>query len=278
MIATIVCKAVTHSQEDKPVILSGRPFVEAICKELSTECEFYYKDGDVVHTNEEQDTTQYVPVATLSGASRSVLLAERTCLNVLARCSGIARQANWIRTQLTRLGWFGDVVGTRKTTPGFRLAEKYSLLVGGAGTHRYDLNSLVMLKNNHIDVLLKQPDMENTNAENCLQKAIDRARKVAGFQTKIEVESRDETEALLLANLKGVDILMLDNFSAEEAGLLAARLKSGHPNLLIEASGGISPQNVSFYAHPAIDIISMSCLVQDCPTVDFSMVITTELK
>lgn len=276
MVATVVCKTVTEPEEDKPVILAGSPFVEAICKELSVKCEFHYKDGEVVNTYHEHDTERRLrclPVATLSGASRSVLLAERTCLNVLARCSGIARQANWVRTQLNRLGWQGHIVGTRKTTPGFRLAEKYSLLVGGAGTHRYDLSSLVMLKNNHLDVLLNQPSIKNlsTSIDDRLQAVINQARKVAGFQTKIEIESRNEGEALCLAKLKGFDILMLDNFAANEACVLASRIKSEHPHLLIEASGGISPENVSSFAHPAIDIISMSCLVQGCPIVDFSM-------
>jgi len=81
---------------------------------------------------------------------RHILLGERVALNCLTRASGVATVARRLRQQADDQGWHGEVAGTRKTTPGFRLVEKYSLLVGGISTHRYDLSSMVMLKDNHI--------------------------------------------------------------------------------------------------------------------------------
>ena len=78
------------------------------------------------------------------------MLGERVALNCLTRASGVATVARRLRQQADDRGWHGEVAGTRKTTPGFRLVEKYSLLVGGMSTHRHDLSSMVMLKDNHI--------------------------------------------------------------------------------------------------------------------------------
>lgn len=97
-----------------------------------------------------------IAVAIVIGPARFVLIAERTILNVLSRCSGIATRCYYIRDKLDKIGWHGELVGTRKTTPGFRMVEKYGLLVGQAGTHRYDLSSMVMFKDNHWKILSNQ--------------------------------------------------------------------------------------------------------------------------
>ena len=97
-------------------------------------------------------------------------------------------------------GWAGHVAGTRKTTPGFRIVEKYALLVGGAATHRLDLSQMVMLKDNHVW------------QAGSITKAVQTAKSAAGFSAKIEVEARDLEEALEAAKA-GADIVMLDNFT-----------------------------------------------------------------
>jgi nicotinate-nucleotide pyrophosphorylase (carboxylating) len=125
-----------------------------------------------------------VLVATVEGPAYLLLQGERTALNLLARCSGIATLARRLQTLKQNVGWNGLVAGTRKTTPGFRLVEKYGMLVGGADTHRMDLSSMVMLKDNHVwscgSVAL----------------AVERARVVAGFSLKIEVECRSAVNML----------------------------------------------------------------------------------
>lgn len=129
-------------------ILAGVPFVEAVCEELGLKKpNWNYQEGAYLLN---ASPTNRITVGTLVGSAKRVLLAERIILNVLARCSGVATESHRIRSALAWNGWSGQVVGTRKTTPGFRMVEKYGLIVGGAGTHRYDMSSLVMLKDNHI--------------------------------------------------------------------------------------------------------------------------------
>ncbi|MEQ2213637.1 hypothetical protein XENOCAPTIV_018268 [Xenoophorus captivus] len=84
------------------------------------------------------------------GPARCLLLGERPALNCLSRASGIATRCSQLNLMATSAGWHGEVAGTRKTTPGFRLVEKYSMLVGGTSMHRQDLSGMVMLKDNHI--------------------------------------------------------------------------------------------------------------------------------
>lgn len=148
--------------------------------------------------------------------------------------------------------------GTRKTTPGFRLVEKYSLLVGGVSTHRQDLSQMVMLKDNHIW------------STGSITSAVQRARSAAGFSMKIEVEVQSIGEALE-ACAAGADIVMLDNFTPENAGLAAQQVKEHHPNILIEVSGGISEESVGSYLSPYVDILSMGSLTHGYFCVDFSL-------
>ena len=123
-------------------VLAGGPFVDAIFKELACEVEWFHEEG--VHLE------PICRVARISGSARNLLLGERVALNCLARTSGIATTARQLYDTAQANRWHGEVAGTRKTTPGFRMAEKYALLVGGISTHRYDLSSMVMLKDNHI--------------------------------------------------------------------------------------------------------------------------------
>lgn len=122
------------------------------------------------------------------------------------------------------VGWNGVVAGTRKTTPGFRQIEKYSLIVGGCAPHRYDLSQMVMLKDNHI---------WKTGS---ITKAVQLAREAAGFAMKIEVECQNQAEALE-AGESGADIVMLDNFSSNGLQEIVNTIKGRYPNLLIEISG-----------------------------------------
>ena len=123
-------------------ILAGKPFFDAIFKEL--DCKVIWN---------ENEGTYHEPVkqiATVQGKVRQILLGERVALNIISRASGIATFAQRLRKKAESVGWKGEIAGTRKTTPGFRLVEKYALLAGGISTHRYDLSSMIMLKDNHI--------------------------------------------------------------------------------------------------------------------------------
>lgn len=125
-----------------PGVVAGVPFVDAIFQELGCIVEWYIKEGEFLHP--------ITTVAKVTGKVRHLLLGERIALNCMTRASGIATQARRLRGIAEDAGWKGNVAGTRKTTPGFRMVEKYALLVGGINTHRYDLSAMVMLKDNHI--------------------------------------------------------------------------------------------------------------------------------
>lgn len=139
-------------------------------------------------------------MAIIKGPAYKILQAERVVLNLLARCSGIATLGYRLLQIQRRVRWQGYVAGTRKTTPGFRLVEKYGMLVGGVDTHRMDLSSMVMLKDNHI--------------WSCgsIGEAVKSARSIAGFSLKIEVECRNEvivTSILLIVDLGFMTFIFL---------------------------------------------------------------------
>lgn len=125
-----------------PGVLAGRPFFDAIFAQVNCQVSWFLPEG-----------SKLVPVAKVAevrGPAHGLLLGERVALNTLARCSGVASSAAAAVEAAKGTGWAGRVAGTRKTTPGFRLVEKYGLLVGGAASHRYNLGGLVMVKDNHV--------------------------------------------------------------------------------------------------------------------------------
>ncbi len=211
-------------------------------------------------------------IGTVQGKCCDILRAERTVLNILSRASGVATQARKVSKIARTLGWNGVVAGTRKTTPGLRQIEKYALIVGGCAPHRYDLSQMVMLKDNHIW------------ATGSITNAVQKAKEVAGFAMKIEVECQNEGEAIEACE-SGVDVIMLDNFSSASLPEIVARLKERFPRVLIEASGvsskspiqlrdiskGINDANMPNYMISGIDIISRGSLTHGYPCLDISM-------
>ncbi|KAM9258641.1 nicotinate-nucleotide pyrophosphorylase [carboxylating] [Morus bassanus] len=124
-------------------VLAGAPFAEAAWGETGCRVTWRVTDGSPLPPGR-------TVVAEVEGPAAGLLLAERVALNCLGRCSGVATAAARAVTVARGAGWAGTVAGTRKTTPGFRLAEKYALAVGGADPHRYGLGGLLMLKDNHL--------------------------------------------------------------------------------------------------------------------------------
>lgn len=246
--AWLLCKT-PHS------LLAGSPFFAAVFTELGCTVDWIYQEGaEIACTGQDAVTL----TAVVRGPARCLLLGERPALNCLARASGIATRCSKLQAKATRAGWHGEVAGTRKTTPGFRLVEKYAMLVGGVSMHRQDLSGMVMLKDNHVW------------ASGSITEAVKAARSVCGFSSKIEVEccSADEGREAAAA---GADIVMLDNLRPQELHDAARALKVEFPSLLIEASGGVTPENVAAYFSPHVDIISLGCITQGCPVVDFSL-------
>ncbi|KAM9769432.1 nicotinate-nucleotide pyrophosphorylase [carboxylating]-like [Menidia menidia] len=233
-------------------VLAGAPFFTAVFTEVGCSVEWIYQEGDQIGPG------AVTLVAVVRGPGRGLLLGERPALNCLARASGIATRCCGLRAAARANGWQGEVAGTRKTTPGFRLVEKYAMLVGGVSTHRMDLSGMVMIKDNHVW------------ASGSITEAVAAARSVCGFSSRVEVECRSVEEGLEAA-AAGADIVMLDNFHPQELQAAARTLKVQFPGVLIEASGGVTPENLAGFCGPHVDVISLGCITQGCPVADFSL-------
>jgi len=235
-------------------VLAGVPFFTEVFNTLGCTVEWKIKEGTFIQT----EKGKRVETAIVKGEARKILVGERTALNILARASGIATQARYLRQLADKANFKGVIAGTRKTTPGFRVVEKYALLVGGCDTHRHDLSSMIMLKDNHI--------------WSCgsITNAVKKAKSVGGFSLKIEVECGTLLEAKEAIEA-GADIVMLDNLQPKELKKMAHTLKVAHPNVIVEASGGVTRENIEGYFSEWIDVISMGSLTQGVPHVDFSL-------
>ncbi|KAL6851172.1 nicotinate-nucleotide diphosphorylase (carboxylating) [Amphichorda felina] len=258
-------------------VIAGRPFFDEVFTQCGCTVEWHADEGSAVDTAAEGGKMR---VATVKGPVRGILLGERVALNTLARCSGIASASRDMVTRLRAAGWAGTLAGTRKTTPGFRLVEKYGMLVGGADAHRMDLSAMVMLKDNHVW------------SRGSITDAVRAAKAVAGFSVKVEVEVQSEEEADEAISA-GADVVMLDNFTGDGVKVAARSLKerwSGKKQFLLEVSGGLRSDNIepyvchgkskspSFMSVPGssnnkvdVDIISTSSIHQGVPHVDFSL-------
>lgn len=206
------------------------------------------KDGDRVAAG--------TRVATFSGRASSILAAERTALNFVQRLSGIATLARAF------VDAAGDsnlrIADTRKTTPGFRLLEKYAVRMGGASNHRYDLGSGVLIKDNHVAVA------------GGVKVAIERTRGRVphGLKIEVEVDSLDQLDEALDA---GADIILLDNFALPDIERAVARARTKTPRPLLEVSGGVTLAKIPALAKTGVDIVSVGALTHSAAAVDLAL-------
>ena len=196
-------------------------------------------------------------VAEVSGSIASILKAERVALNFLQRLSGIASETN--RYIEAVKGLPVRIMDTRKTTPGLRSLEKYAVRIGGGENHRMNLGDGILIKDNHI-VALRSQGLS-------IQQVIAKARQNAPQRLPVEVEVRTASEALE-ATEAGADIVMLDNMNLED---MRKAVKSIHGRALIEASGGITLDNVRAVAETGVDFISIGALTHSARALDISL-------
>jgi nicotinate-nucleotide pyrophosphorylase (carboxylating) len=197
-------------------------------------------------------------LATVSGAARSVLQAERVGLNFVQRLSGIATLT--ARYVAAVAGTNARVVDTRKTTPGLRLFERYAVRCGGGHNHRFSLSDAVLAKDNHLAVLTGNGSRDLTEA---LREARALLPHTAHFE--VEVDRPDQIEAVLAA---GVDTIMLDNFTVEQ---LRAGVEQVAGRALVEASGSVSLDTVGEIARTGVDIISVGALTHSVRSLDLGL-------
>ena len=226
-------------------VVAGRPFVDEVFVQCGCTIEWHVEEGSQVDTS----SGGKMKVATVKGPARGLLLGERVALNTMARCSGIATASRDLVAKVRAAGYRGTLAGTRKTTPGFRLVEKYGMLVGGADAHRMDLSAMVMLKDNHIW------------SHGSITEAVRAAKSVAGFSVKVEVETQSEEEASEAIEA-GADVIMLDNFTGEGVQVAARSLKEKYKgrSFLLEVSGGLRSDNVEPYVCNGRFLLSSSHL------------------
>jgi nicotinate-nucleotide pyrophosphorylase (carboxylating) len=196
-------------------------------------------------------------VARVSGSIVGILKAERVALNFLQRLSGIASDTNRYVHEVEGLPV--SIMDTRKTTPGLRLLEKHAVKAGGGRNHRMNLGKGVLIKDNHLATLRSQ----GLN----IKEIVARARQNAPRRLPIEIEVRTVSEALEAAEA-GADIIMLDNMSLEDMRKAA---ESIHGRSLIEASGGITLDNVRAVAETGVNLISIGALTHSARALDISL-------
>jgi len=217
---------------------------------------FTYLDSDIRWKPNCQDgdvLTAGTPVLSIEGRLATLLKGERTALNFLQRLSGIATH---VRAFVDALGDSTTrLVDTRKTTPGWRVLEKYAVRIGGAENHRMGLYDGVLIKDNHIV------------AAGGVTAAITRVRQKISHLVKIEVETFD-MEQVREALAAGADVIMLDNMDIPQ---IQEAVQEIDGRALVEVSGGIQMQDLSALTATGVDIISVGALTHAARCVDLSM-------
>jgi nicotinate-nucleotide pyrophosphorylase (carboxylating) len=217
------------------------------------------EDGSIVTGNRQ--------VIAVKGNARAILKAERTALNLLMRMSGVATESRKYDVLLRKIGVKTVITATRKTSPGMRLLDKKAVTIGGGNPHRIGLYDRILIKDNHIAVV--------GNASECVRKA----RKQVGKNHEIECEVRSEEELISVVRA-GADIVMLDNFSLDNAKAALSKLRElGLRNrVLVEISGGINESNFQNFAQLNPDFISVGSLTHSARAVDFSMTVKSQSR
>jgi nicotinate-nucleotide pyrophosphorylase (carboxylating) len=203
-----------------------------------------------------------VELARVEGRARSLLLAERSALNLLQHLSGVAtRTARLVELAAGRV----RILDTRKTTPGLRALEKYAVRCGGGENHRFGLDDQVLLKENHL-ALAGRP----------LAEVLREQRRILGPTMIITAEARTREEALAAVD-GDADVVLLDNMSVETRAALCPALRAraaARPRALeIEASGGIDENSLARVAESGVDRVSIGSLTHSAPALDLSLIL-----
>jgi len=232
-------------------IIAGLEMAEKIFHEINPALHttFFKHDGEVIKKGE----IAFV----VEGPAQSILSAERLVLNCMQRMSGIATYTHRLCKLIEGTG--AQLMDTRKTTPNFRLMEKWAVAIGGGKNHRYALYDMVMLKDNHVDMA------------GGIRAAIENSRKYLSEKNKnlkIEIETRNLKEVQEVLNVGGVDIIMLDNMSIDD---MREAVKLINKKYKTEASGGITETTLRSVAECGVDYISVGALTHSVKSLDLSL-------
>jgi len=232
-------------------ILAGVELAQKIFRQVDASLQLmaFKKDGEAIVNGD--------IAFEVHGNARSILSAERLVLNCMQRMSGIATKTNFLSRLVA--GTSAQLMDTRKTTPNFRLMEKWAVAIGGGKNHRFALYDMIMLKDNHIDVAGSITLAVTTTVEYL---------KKENKKLSIEVETRNLREVQEALNTQSVDVIMLDNMELSEmkraVKLIAGKCKT-------EASGGITESNLRAVAECGVDFISVGALTHSVKSLDLSL-------
>ena len=242
--ATTAATARVICRED--AVICGRPWVDAVFRQIDPAIvvEWNVAEGGAVKSN--------ATAFTARGSARSLLTAERTSLNFLQTLSAVATEARHYADLVSHTGV--QILDTRKTIPGLRLAQKYAVRCGGCYNHRIGLYDAYLIKENHI------------RACGGITGAVNAARTLKpGRKIEVEVETLAEMEEALVAQ---ADIVMLDNFTLE---LILEAVRQNRGRAKLEASGGFTHDGLVKVAETGVDYISIGALTKHVRAIDFSM-------
>jgi len=231
----------------EPLMVAGMPLAIEAFHQLDLQSEI------AVHVEEGHFAKAGTSIATLKASLRALLSAERTALNYLQHLSGVATQAAKFVQAVEGTGV--KILDTRKTTPGWRVLEKYAVQCGGATNHRRGLDDMIMIKDNHLAL-----------RGGSIEEAVVQARENYP-DLKIEVEA-DTLEQVAQAAESGADFILLDNMTTNQ---LREAIKLVAGRALTEASGGITLDTIRTIAETGVDAISVGALTHSAPAVDIAM-------
>ena len=232
----------------EPGVVCGLGMVEAVLRALDPEVavEALTEEGALVESG--------TAVVRISGSLRAILTGERTALNYLGRLSGIATLTRRYVDEVD--GTAVAILDTRKTTPGLRLLEKHAVAVGGGRNHRLALDDGVLIKDNHL------------RSASSIAEAVERARGATPLPVEVECDTLGQVSEALAA---GADAILLDNMSLEE---LRATVALANGRVRLEASGGVTLENVRAIAATGVDEISVGALTHSARSLDVSLELT----
>jgi len=244
-------KSVAHFLVKEDCLLAGVALVEAIALEVDPTLEpvFLVRDGDLVSKNQK--------IGTLTGNTRSILLAERLMLNCMQRMSGIATKVNRLKELIKE--YPAVILDTRKTTPNFRFAEKWAVQIGGGMSHRFGLYDMILIKDNHIKASGSITKALSSTQDYCIHHKLN-------LPVLVEVKTKEELLEALTADW--ITRILLDNMSPSTVSEMVKLTQKRKP---LEVSGGINEQNIQEYAATGVDFISIGDLTHHIESVDISL-------
>jgi nicotinate-nucleotide pyrophosphorylase (carboxylating) len=239
-----------------PGVLAGLPVAGRLARQFHLDAQWrpHRVDGERLDRGS--------VIAELAGPVRCILALERTALNFLQRLSGIATLTARFVSAVE--GTTAAILDTRKTTPGWRVLEKYAVRCGGGHNHRMGLYDAVLIKDNHLAYLRSQSGLDAIAA------AVARARAHAPRSAFIEVEV-DSLEQLDHALRCDPDIILVDNLGPEAVAEAVRRRDAIAPRIKLEASGGVSLETVVDIARTGVDRISVGALTHSAPALDIAL-------